>query len=256
VIRKNNIFWSYKMANVIERVQCPNCKDTGQDNLIKYSDGGSFCFACNQSGGSSELNLDFSYRDINSRGITRKTCEKYEYHIGNYKGHTCHFATIKEGKRVIGYKIRRHDSKQFFTIGQVPRETLIGKHLFSTNPNGFVVITEGELDMLSVYQVLGTKSVVVSLAHGVSSAEKTIANNLNWLNKFKYVVLCFDNDKQGVEATNKVVKLFDRDKVRVCKLTEKDANDMVTKGKSKELYQSLRNAMVRFNVGYGSNLSD
>lgn len=231
------------MNNVVQRIQCPNCMDSGQDNLIIYSDGSSYCFACNQ-GDVRAVNkeYDLHYREIASRGIDKKTCERYEYLIGNYKGKLCHFCKVVKNNGSIGYKIRTHDTKEFFTIGKVSQTDLIGKHLTKPNAQGFIVITEGEIDLLSVAQVLGIKSNVVSLPCGVSSVEKCISFNLEYLLKFQYVVLCFDNDEAGKKATEKAIALLPKDKVKVCNLTEKDANEMLLKGKSQELYRAIWNA--------------
>ena len=71
---------------------------------------------------------------------------------------------------------------------------------------------------------------------------RDIKKQLEWLLQFKEVVLCFDNDKVGSEAAQEVAALFPPKFVRIVNLPLKDANDMLTKGRSVELSNALRDA--------------
>ena len=91
-----------------------------------------------------------------------------------------------------------------------------GKHL---------VITEGEIDALSVSQAMDNKWPVVSLPNGAQSATKAIANCYDWLDRFERIVLMFDMDKPGQEAVNLVAPLLPPGKTCVAVLPRKDANE-------------------------------
>lgn len=231
------------MGTVKERLQCPNCMDSSEDNLIVYEDGGSYCFSC-ETGKSNEFKSDrvHKYKDISNRGISQKTCEKYNYAVADVNGKQSHVAPYYDEHNVLqGYKIRQA-GKKFFSEGKITRDLLFGRQLFNPSIKRFIVITEGELDALSVYEVLGSKSSVVSLACGASSAKTAIAKHLEWLQSFNFVVLCFDNDEAGRKAVEEVTPLFTMGKVKVATLELKDANEMVIKGKSTELYKAIWDA--------------
>jgi twinkle protein len=121
---------------------------------------------------------------------------------------------------------------------------LFGQQLF--NGGKYVTITEGEVDALSVYQMLGSKYPVVSIKNGVSSALKDIKKSYDWLDKFESIVLNFDNDEVGREASKKVAELFQPGKVKIVKLPEsyKDANDMAVRRKYEEYTKCWWNAPV------------
>ncbi len=86
-----------------------------------------------------------------------------------------------------------------------------------------MTITEGEIDALSLYNVL--KSPVVSVQSAVT-AHRDCTHDLDWLNSFERVYLAFDNDEPGRDAARSVAKLFDYNKVFVVKFSNrKDANE-------------------------------
>ena len=71
-----------------------------------------------------------------------------------------------------------------------------------------IVITEGEIDCLTVSQLQGNKWPVVSIPNGVSTGKKAIQDNLEYLNNFEKIILMFDMDEQGREATEEVAKVL------------------------------------------------
>ena len=75
-----------------------------------------------------------------------------------------------------------------------------------------VVITEGELDAASVYQVLRTWPVV-SLPSGAAGAKKSIKKNLEWLQGYTKVVLLFDDDEAGRSAAKEAASVLSPGKV-------------------------------------------
>ena len=59
-----------------------------------------------------------------------------------------------------------------------------------------VVVTEGELDAMSVSQCQNNKFPVVSVPSGAASAKKYIKRELEWLSKFESIILCLTKTKQ------------------------------------------------------------
>jgi twinkle protein len=96
-----------------------------------------------------------------------------------------------------------------------------------------VTITEGELDALSLYQVI--RSPVVSV-QSASSAVRDCTVDWDYLNSFERIYLAFDNDRPGREAVSSVARLFDYNKVFVVKFSNrKDANEYLQAGEAEEL---------------------
>jgi twinkle protein len=78
---------------------------------------------------------------------------------------------------------------------------------------------------MSAYEMLGSKWPVVSIKNGAASAFENCQKSLDYLSKFDHVVLCFDNDKAGHEASEKCATLFEPNQCKVVKLELKDANE-------------------------------
>jgi len=190
-----------------------------------------------------DLILDGEVQALPKRGISQETCEKWGYKVGKHKsGKTVQIAShIKDGQ-IVAQKLRFAD-KTFSVVGQGKLMTLYGKHLW--RDGGLrVVITEGEIDALSVSQVQNNKWAVVSLPNGASAAKKSIQQDLEWLENFDEVVLMFDNDEAGNAALEECVSLFTPGKCKVARLPLKDANEMLMAGRGQEIISAIWDARV------------
>jgi twinkle protein len=132
-------------------------------------------------------------------------------------------------------KIRHLEEKVFYTGGQLSSDTgyLFGRDRFAAGSARAITITEGEIDALSVYQMLGSKYPVVSVS-GASSARQDCTKDFDFLNSFEKIYLCFDNDEPGQKAVQAVASLFDFNKVYHVRLEFKDANEYLVKGRQEE----------------------
>jgi len=179
-----------------------------------------------------------TYQAINKRGLTEETCRKWGYSITAYGNQTVHCATYRDLHGApIAQKIR-FPTKDFLVLGDSKNCGLYGQHLWRDKGKR-VVITEGELDALSVSQAQGNKWPVVSVPHGVSSAKKCIEKALEWLEGFDEVVFLFDNDEHGITAAKECALLLSPGKAKIGKLPLKDASDMLQAGRVDELIQAL-----------------
>ncbi len=160
---------------------------------------------------------------------------------GEYKGREVQIATYRDlDSNPIFQKIRFVDNKSFITIGKF-KPLLYGMHLFKGNTKK-LIITEGEIDTLSTYQVIGDYPVV-SIPNGANNAKEAIKYNLEWIERFEEVVLMFDSDKYGIEASKECAALISLGKVKIVTLPLKDANEMLKVGKEKELYKATWNGI-------------
>lgn len=176
-----------------------------------------------QNNSKQEAFLEGEAQAIPNRGLTQATCEFWKYEIGEDKGSPCHIANFRDQKgRLIAQKIRKA-GKKFTVLGDGKNLPLYGMWLWSGGKS--VVITEGELDALSVSQAFGNRYPVLSLPQGATSAKKTLQTHYEYLDNFEKIVLCFDNDEPGQKAIEEAASVLPAGKVYVMQLPTKDAND-------------------------------
>lgn len=230
---------------------CPKCGSS--DALMINDDGSTKCFSCGEFTPSSDYSpqreakdipKDFikgRSKDIEDRNLRQETCKKYKYNVGTYKGKEVHIATYRdlEGNPVF-QKIRFVENKEFMTIGKF-KPLLYGMHLFKGNTKK-LIITEGEIDCLSVSQVVNGYPVV-SVPNGANNAKQAIKENLEWLERFEEIVICFDMDKVGQEAAKECAAILSLGKVKIMSLPLKDPNEMLKEGRYEELYKATWNAL-------------
>jgi twinkle protein len=175
------------------------------------------------------------------RGITEETCQKFKYGIGEYYDEPVQIATYCDltGKPVA-QKIRFKD-KSFKFIGDTKAAGLYGQHLWGAG-GPKLVITEGEIDCLSMAQLQGLKFATVSISTGAAGAKRCIANQLEWVESFDRVVLMFDQDDAGRKAANEVAQLLSVGKAHIATLPLNDINEMLVAGKGDEAINAMWSA--------------
>jgi twinkle protein len=137
----------------------------------------------------------------------------------------------------VAQKVRRA-GKSFSVTGDLKTAGLFGQHLWREGGKR-VIITEGEIDCMSIAQVLGLTWPVVSLPTGAAGGKKALAKALSWLNGYDSVILCFDNDEAGQAAVEACAPLFGPGKVKIVTLPRKDANEMLVSKEVKMLTSAL-----------------
>jgi twinkle protein len=116
---------------------------------------------------------------------------------------------------------------------------LFGQHLYGTGGK-YLIITEGEFDAMSAYQMLNKRYPVVSVITGTGTALKDIKNNIDFIETFNEVIFCFDNDKAGHECANECANLLTPGKAHIVPLVKhKDANDFLKHGDIKDFISSF-----------------
>ena len=138
--------------------------------------------------------------------------------------------------RLVAYKERTQD-KKFRWIGKNVDNQFFGQQLFGGGKS--IVITEGELDCLSVYQCRPNWPCV-SLSNGAKSAKKQLSQQLPYLLGFEEVILMFDNDQSGIAAAEECVGLFPHDKVFLASLgSYKDASEALQANDAEAIRQAI-----------------
>lgn len=226
---------------------CPACGS--KDNLARYDDGHGHCFGCGHRE-AAPANPTTMRRNMSeftpvsgecvpllARNISEETCRKWNYTRGEYKGKTVQIANYMKDGRIVAQKLRFAD-KSFTFLGAPKEAGLYGSWLWRDGGK-MVVVTEGEIDALSVSQLQGNKWPVVSVPNGAQGAKKSIQAALEWLERFETVVLMFDNDEPGRKAAEECAALFTPGKCKIAQLPLKDANALLVAGRGAEVIDAL-----------------
>lgn len=176
-------------------------------------------------------------RPLEKRGITEETCAKFGYIVGKRGDVTYQVAPYFRDGTLVAQHLRT-SKKAFSWVGDSKNVELFGQHLWRDGGK-MVVITEGEIDCMSVSQLQGNKWPVVSIPSGAASAKKALAANMEWLLKFESVVLMFDMDDAGAEAVKVAAPVLPPGRVKVARLPLKDANDMLLAGRGAEVIDAI-----------------
>lgn len=180
------------------------------------------------------------YNALTKRRISKEICEKAGYWIGKLNGETVQIANYRDQNgEIISQKIRAAN-KEFATRGKHKSDSLYLKHLWSGGKR--IVITEGEIDALSVMQVQGGKWPVVSLGSGAQVAKKTLSANYEYLDQFEEIILMFDMDEAGRKAVEEAAPVLPAGKVKVAVLPYKDANECLVNGDTEAIINQIFNA--------------
>jgi twinkle protein len=246
-----------KQSTFVEHKPCPACRNAGGDrsgdNLSIYSDGHGYCNACghyqkDDTGVNNYIEEKKPMQTITPRGVSNASIKerrissnitsKFGVTVsydkkGQIEKHYYPYYDSNESNRLLGYKERTVATKEFQIIG-----TNKGSGLFGQNANRsggkYLTICEGEIDALSISEMFDGKWQVVSLKNGASSASRDIKENLEYIESFDNIVLCFDQDQAGNDAVKAVQDIISVGKLKVCTLPMKDASDMLVNGKVKE----------------------
>ena len=249
----------YGSSWIEQKLPCDDCGSS--DARYVNSRGWSKCFSCKKSKkvygddeaanspkrtGKEHRHLqeligDISYDGIKARGLSAETCRKFGYGTGTYKGAPVHVANIQGNGSVVAQKLRTRD-KEFVWLGNRKKaDPLFGMHLWPARGKK-VVITEGEIDCMSVSQVQNNQWPVVSLPDGVDSARKALQKAREWLEGYEQIILMFDEDEPGRKAIEEVAMALPAGKVYVAKLPRKDANECLMKGDARAIIKAIFDA--------------
>lgn len=237
-------------------IPCPDCGS--HDAMCRYSDGHTYCFSCeahhNGDGSSVEpakvklaphtINpADLILEPLPKRQITMETCRRYGYYKGYLHDRKAQLACyIDDDGTVVGQKVRYGD-KTFEVLGHVGTR-FFGQHIWPGGGSGKMklVITEGEIDCLTVSQIQGNKYPVVSIPNGCKSARKVFEAQYDWLETFSEVIVMFDMDKPGRDAVETICGILSPNKLKIATLPLKDPNECLLAGRADDVIKAIWNA--------------
>jgi len=178
-----------------------------------------------------------------------------------------------DGKKITGYKTRdwrfdKDEDGHWDVIGKVGVKCQLFGEKEVRKSAKKLYITEGEIDMLSLYQAMVDKNeggefekytpAVVSIQAGSPNALSGVVNREEFVKSYKEVVLCFDNDerlpgegknvKRGKEACDEVGCNLVGCDVYTLPISDKynDLNEMLVDGKGCDLAKIAMWGCVKF----------
>lgn len=230
---------------------CPLCNS--KDNVSVYDDGFKKCRSpgCDYLVPSrnfiqsleKQVTEDFNYTfgeypDFleQLKNFNRATVTKYQVsRRKSVEGASISFPYYKNGK-VIACKERVllrqdvcvWDEKNFYCLGHISN-ALFGSQTIEHNNDKPILITEGEMDAMSAYQMLDGEYHCLSIPSGANSAKGALAKNLELLADRK-IYICFDNDEPGRIATDTAMEALSPGMAFRVNLPQdfKDAHEMLT----------------------------
>lgn len=241
----------------VQHLPCENCGS--RDNNSLYSDGHQYCFGCKTTikgdgepveGSSSKpprtsfTPEDYRIVGLPKRGLSEQTCRFWDYGVGEFHDKPAHFAHYRDptSRELLAQKVRLA-SKDFPVLkADGTKLPLYGQHLWRGDRRS-LIITEGELDAMSVSQVQQHKYPVVSLSGGAGNAVNDIKRHYEWINEFEKIVLMFDDDQPGRDAAEACAEMLPVGKVFIATIEGyKDANEALVDGKPSAITSAFWNA--------------
>lgn len=160
--------------------------------------------------------------------ISRKLTEKS---IGAYKvaakgTDVVMFPYIRDGE-LIHLKYRATKEKKFWTSAD-SEKCLFGWQVIQPTARS-VVITEGEIDAMSLYEY-GFPALSIPFGGGKEGKQDWIENEFDNLERFDTIYLAMDTDDEGKLALYDIVDRLGRHRCKVVQLPFKDANECLKQG--------------------------
>lgn len=112
-----------------------------------------------------------------------------------------------------------------------------------------LVITEGEIDAMSVYKATRGGFDVVSVPSGASNL-KWLSEDADAFSAYREIILWMDNDEAGQKNVSKILDTLGKEKCRSVVSSLKDANEVLTKLGVNAVMRELENSNKASRMGY------
>lgn len=191
------------------------------------------------------------------RGIRDETYEKFRVRHKIHNGDVVEqYYPVTQDGSLVGYKIRSVP-KDFYSKGRTGADCELFMQFKFSRGGKYVVITEGEVDALSAYQMLNDynrsrnsefETAVVSPTVGKNAA-KQIAAQYRFFDSFENIVISYDADAAGKEAVEEIVKVLPKGKVKIMNMRLKDANEYIKQNAARHFVTDFYDAKAYTPVG-------
>lgn len=183
---------------------------------------------------------------LDTRKLSSSTCKLYDYIDGTWRGHKAQVANYRDENGLITAQHIRYGAKQFAWNGREKgsKIQLFGQHL---GDKGTLILCEGEIDAMSVYEVLKShrhnqRFVAASIPDGAQSAKKSCSSQLQWLLGFDRVVVFMDNDEPGRKAAAQLAELIGPSAAIASGFGYKDPNEALQNDDDLAILAAINNA--------------
>ena len=220
---------------MVKRKQCPNCMDSGHDNLIVYEDGHTHCFACGYHQGVSEPSHSTPSTPVVLRGTTAFGIPNHpsvtpaaleEFGVLCESPTVLLFYSVGVDNQLISCKRRDYNLPKKQGIRMTGVNAIFG--LNRQTGADVLIICEGEPDAIGMAQCVGNNADVWAIPG--ASATEYLSKLGHRLQAYKVIYLVFDNDEDGKAAIDRALTHLPEYKVKVVTLSGKDVCEMLDAG--------------------------
>jgi twinkle protein len=141
-----------------------------------------------------------------------------------------------------GYNARRYPKDGWYRLGKL--EGLFGEGLPFVGGNRRLILTTGEEDAMAFAEAMMDKygKIYPVMSAGSDTNLKLLLERRELVRQYDEVVLAFDEDASGRAALEKAIKIVGIDKVKITKLPQKDANDVLRESGGPALINAMFDA--------------
>lgn len=177
------------------------------------------------------------------QGIDSKSLQRFG--IRTSQGGT-YFPYYRHGG-LSGFKVRKHDADhatRFFATGALTGVELFGQNLCSAHSDS-LIITEGEKDAISAWQMTGVDSVSIPTGatikkDGSGVIDQGVKDQEQFLRRYKTIYLSLDQDDPGKAVSRALSQWLGNTKV--VNFPYKDVNDVLQAGETELYKKAIENA--------------
>ncbi|WP_205191558.1 toprim domain-containing protein [Burkholderia sp. LMG 13014] len=188
-----------------------------------------------------------------SRGLTPETLKAFRV-AAQARGdrHYAVFPYLRGEKDLINVKYRNIADKKDMRQEGGAEPCLFGWHLVAPSQRS-IVIAEGELDAMSLYQ-MGFCALSVNAGAG---NHQWIDSDWDRLEQFSEIFLCYDNDAAGEKGVREVANRLGQERCRVVTFdSAKDANDFLLAGSTADDFRRCMDAGSTFDPDELKSISE
>lgn len=179
---------------------------------------------------------------LQTRGLTEETIKEYKIaqcvvwdHNTQKEVDGMAFPYIRNDEclfiKSIG--IDRNNGKKVIGASKDAEPCLFGWHKMAKDSR-MLVITEGEIDCMSLNQIGLDCVLSVPFGGGTGNKQQWIDYEYHNLDRFEDIYICMDNDDAGQKAAQEIAQRLGIERCFLVKLPYKDANECLQKGMTQD----------------------